>query len=108
MRGTALGTRPIVLQPPNWFFTTGANQNLSKSIGTYQNQSDKMRLAQINSNELRLPMGKNRSAPFRSAPCIYASSPDFPLLRRTNTYSTPISPKEPPNSCALSQTFLPI
>lgn len=35
MRGTALGTRPIVLHPPNWFFTTGANQNLSKPIGTY-------------------------------------------------------------------------
>lgn len=67
MRGTALGTRPIVLHPPNWFFTTGANQNLSKSIGTYQNQTDKMRLAQINSDELRLPMGNNRSAPYRSS-----------------------------------------
>ena len=109
MRGTALGTRPIVLHPSNWFFTTGANQNLSKSIGTYQNQTDKMRLAQINSDELRLPMSNNRSAPFRSAPCIYASSPDFPLLRRTNNpYSTPISPKEPPNSCAPSQRFLPM
>ena len=43
MRGTAQGTRPIGLHPPNWFFITGANQNLSKSIGTYQNQTDKMR-----------------------------------------------------------------
>lgn len=66
MRGTAQGTRPIVLHPPAWFFTTGADQNLSKSIGTYQNQTDKMRLAQIISDELRLPMSNNRSAPFRS------------------------------------------
>lgn len=66
MRGTAPRALPFAPHPPNWFFTTGANQNLSKSIGTYQNQTDKMRLAQINSDELRLPMSNNRSAPFRS------------------------------------------
>lgn len=66
MRGTALGTRPIVLHPPNWFFTTGANQSLSKSIGTYQRKADTFRLVQINSDKLRRPMSNNRSAPFRS------------------------------------------